>query len=114
MSRTSTTRKPPRFSNHPFNDPPAAAPRRGLVQLVTAAEASPETPLGDRRTAVSSTESSRYSWVVSFAGAVLLDMAALRGEGEGLELLCADDEVPGRGRAVDSGGRPPVESELSG
>jgi hypothetical protein len=36
----------------------------------------------------------------------------LRGdEGEG---LCDVDEVPGRGRAVDSGGRPPVESELSG
>ena len=33
-------------------------------------------------------------------------------EGEGLELLC--DEVPGRGRAVESGGRPPVESGLSG
>src|SRR5882724_12893232 len=59
-------------------------------------------PLGERRTAVSSTESSRYSWVVSFAGAVLWDMAAWRGVGEGLELLL-EEVLPGFGRADDSG-----------
>ena len=52
---------------------------------------------------MSSTASSRYSWVVSFAGAVLLDMAALRGVGEGLELVLKG-VLPGLGRADDSGG----------
>src|SRR5450432_4631792 len=68
-------------------NPPASAAKSAGSSGPSSDPDESETPLGDRRMAVFSTESSRYSSVVSFAGAVLLAIAALRGERVGLGLV---------------------------
>src|SRR3954468_23661295 len=86
--------------------PPASAAAMSGDSSGPSSDDSDGAPWGERRTAVSSTESSRYSWVVSFAGAVLLDMASLRAEGERVELLGAPGRTGALWRAWERGAGP--------